>query len=813
MPRHFDFPHTKPGHMTTYTWTGAVSAEWSDPANWCTDAGPGGGVPRSADHVIIPAIAANMPVMSSGDLYVATIAVAASATLTLTSGATLRSIGDTVNHGTIAVEGGWFGVDGVYTGGPDSRVTISQGGHVGFDEAPVGTDTFVFGEGTGNNLNFGVPPTGTVTILNMDAGDYLWLSSVANYGQAQASFDGTTLTYVDGTTTYRLPINGLPAGTRFEVKEGTVFQGTSWGIDIVIGTPDAPIVTGLTAATDTGASSGDGITANATPTIIGTAAAGSTVAVYADGTLLGTTIADNDTGAWRFTPATALAAATHAITATASTAGVTSAASLACAVTIDTTPAAAPVIASLTEATDTGASSSDGITRDTRPGVTGTAEANSTVSLYEGETLLGQATADASGAWTIIPSAALAEGVHSLVAVASDIAGNTSAASAAYAVTIDTTAAQSVSLLDTHGNPAIGRIVWGVTLQGSGDADATVTLTDGGTTLGTPGSDAGGRWSFDASGLAGMARTLTASGTDLAGNTATASLGINVIALGTPQGGTVTPGLTSSDLGASLHAGATYLAAPGTDIVRLADGELSLGSCTDLAFIERLYEGLLGRAGETAGLSHWNATLTQHSKGDVASGFLGSIEYQSSHGSLSDIDFVAGLYRSMLGREASGAEIGTWTQALGGGATRGQVAAGFADSQEAQAYWSGVTSAGVFAYDPNADIVRQVYATAFGREAEAGGLSFWIGAFARGMTLQDFASGIAGSEEFRALHDGQSNVDFVASLYQGGLGRAPEAAGSRHWVSLLDGGSLDRGGVTLGIATSLEGQQHLAWAL
>ena len=72
----------------------------------------------------------------------------------------------------------------------------------------------------------------------------------------------------------------------------------------------------------------------------------------------------------------------------------------------------------------------DGITNDNTLTLTGTAEANSTVKVYDGATLLGSATANGSGAWSYT-TAALANGAHSLTATATDAAGNTSAASTA----------------------------------------------------------------------------------------------------------------------------------------------------------------------------------------------------------------------------------------------------------------------------------------------------------------------------------------------------------------------------------------------
>ena len=104
--------------------------------------------------------------------------------------------------------------------------------------------------------------------------------------------------------------------------------------------------------------------------------------------------------------------------------------------TVDTAAPAAPVITSFS--TDSG-TAGDGITNDNTLTLTGTAEANSTVKVYDGATLLGTATANGSGAWSFT-TAAWRTAAHSFTATATDAAGNTGAASAALSVTIDTAA-------------------------------------------------------------------------------------------------------------------------------------------------------------------------------------------------------------------------------------------------------------------------------------------------------------------------------------------------------------------------------------
>ena len=82
----------------------------------------------------------------------------------------------------------------------------------------------------------------------------------------------------------------------------------------------APSTPDLSAASDTGSSDSDNLTSDTTPTFSGSAEAGNTVELFADGSFLGTTTADGS-GNWTYTvPASAaLADGPYSITATAST--------------------------------------------------------------------------------------------------------------------------------------------------------------------------------------------------------------------------------------------------------------------------------------------------------------------------------------------------------------------------------------------------------------------------------------------------------------------------------------------------------------
>jgi alpha-tubulin suppressor-like RCC1 family protein/subtilisin family serine protease len=103
----------------------------------------------------------------------------------------------------------------------------------------------------------------------------------------------------------------------------------------------------------------------------------------------------------------------------------------------DRFPLKAPTI-DLDASTDTGASSTDDLTRDATPTLSGVAEAGSTVKVYDGTSLLGTTTTDSTGSWNFTPSGALADGEHQLKAVATNAANYESPASAILIVTVDT---------------------------------------------------------------------------------------------------------------------------------------------------------------------------------------------------------------------------------------------------------------------------------------------------------------------------------------------------------------------------------------
>jgi Ca2+-binding RTX toxin-like protein len=214
----------------------------------------------------------------------------------------------------------------------------------------------------------------------------------------------------------------------------------------------------------------------------------------------------NANGVWTYAP-TGLADGVHTIVASETNAAGTGTASLS--FTLDSKAPA--VTAGLRS--DTGASATDKVTSSAA--LTGTGDTGAVVHFtVDGSALAATATADANGLWSYIPTG-LAEGMHTIVATETDLAGN--AGSASLTFTLDTTAPVVTESLVNGGNAT--------SLAGTSDGNAAVHFTvDGSVIADTAMADASGHWSFTPSGLANGAHTVVASETDLAGNTGSASL-------------------------------------------------------------------------------------------------------------------------------------------------------------------------------------------------------------------------------------------------------------------------------------------------
>ena len=153
--------------------------------------------------------------------------------------------------------------------------------------------------------------------------------------------------------------------------------------------------------------------------------------------------------------------------------------------------------------------------------LTGTADANATVTLSEGSTVLGTTTANANGVWSFTPTG-LAQGNQTVTASETNAAGLTGSSSLTFTYDSVAPAAPVITADAVNGNNSVA-------LSGTAGPNTTVTVYDAQTVLGTTTTNASGTWNFTTGTLPSGSQTLTATATDAAGNTSAASNAIDPI--------------------------------------------------------------------------------------------------------------------------------------------------------------------------------------------------------------------------------------------------------------------------------------------
>jgi uncharacterized protein YhjY with autotransporter beta-barrel domain len=349
-----------------------------------------------------------------------------------------------------------------------------------------------------------VPPAPTIASLAPGTGTTAGGTSVqingTNFDPGQVTavtWDGSSIAYsVDAGGTFITVTTPAHAAGAVNVSVTTTGGTTSSAVFTYVATPAAPVVT----VPANGATIG-----GATPTYQGTSGSNLVVTVYVDGASIGTTTSSAG-GTWSLAQPTALPDGLHSVRATATDNGVTSGFSSTNSFTVD---AAAPAAPNLT------APANGSTTNDNTPTVTGTAEANATVTVSFDGTPSGTTVAAAGGAWSFTPVTPLADGAHNVSATATDGAGNISPPSNTNGFTVDTTPPTApVTSLPANGSTTDAT----PTFSGTAEANATVTVIVDGASIGTTPADAGGNWSRVSAALAIGAHTVRATATDAAGN-------------------------------------------------------------------------------------------------------------------------------------------------------------------------------------------------------------------------------------------------------------------------------------------------------
>jgi hypothetical protein len=139
------------------------------------------------------------------------------------------------------------------------------------------------------------------------------------------------------------------------------------------------------------------------------------------------------------------------------------------------------------------------------------------------------------------------------------------------------------------------------------------------------------------------------------------------------------------------------------DVDRLifSDGALALDTLGSTGSVYRIYSAMFNRAPDMAGLGYWMKALDSGAKVvEIANGFVSSAEFVSLYGAnATDETFIKALYNNVLHRDPDVAGLQYWVNALHSGGTRPEALVGFSDSAENIDVMSHIIPVGV-AYTP-----------------------------------------------------------------------------------------------------------------
>lgn len=131
--------------------------------------------------------------------------------------------------------------------------------------------------------------------------------------------------------------------------------------------------------------------------------------------------------------------------------------------------------------------------------------------------------------------------------------------------------------------------------------------------------------------------------------------------------------------------------------LQFSDAKVAIDVNGDGGQAYRLYQAAFDRAPDAAGLGFWiNALDHGAALNDVSQGFVSSAEFSSKYGALDNTSFVNQLYENVLHRAGESAGVQYWTNELNTHSlTEAQVLAYFSESPENQAALIGTIQNGM----------------------------------------------------------------------------------------------------------------------
>nr|WP_282598128.1 DUF4214 domain-containing protein [Acidovorax sp. JG5] len=230
------------------------------------------------------------------------------------------------------------------------------------------------------------------------------------------------------------------------------------------------------------------------------------------------------------------------------------------------------------------------------------------------------------------------------------------------------------------------------------------------------------------------------------------------------------------------------------------EAQALFGGMTNESMVQRLYEQILGRPAEPAGVAYWVGELTS-GRLSAASIALQIIQDAQNGDAVVVANRLAVANYFTAGLDTpveKSAYAGDWAAAQ----AREMLSAVDQETRvENFAYVVNATIAQIASelIDPSAaTLVQKAYIAYYGRPADPEGLLYWSGRIEKegvDAVIDTFGS----APEAQALFGGMTNEAMVQQLYQQILGRPAEPAGLEYWVGELTSGRLSAASIALKI--------------
>ncbi|MGL5650217.1 MAG: DUF4214 domain-containing protein [Paraclostridium sp.] len=213
--------------------------------------------------------------------------------------------------------------------------------------------------------------------------------------------------------------------------------------------------------------------------------------------------------------------------------------------------------------------------------------------------------------------------------------------------------------------------------------------------------------------------------------------------------------------------------------------------------INQFYKGIYGREADNSGLEFWSSQVLDGKKSiaEILLTFTNSDECKSKN--YNNEEYVKSIYTALFNRNPNNEDLNYWVGVLEDGNSRVSVLAVNVNSKEFQDILNNIGIKNKGNIDTSLEdrkgevkgIVENFYVGFHGRKADLSGVNFWADQIISGnRSVAQVVDSFINSDEFK--NKGYSSEEYVKAVYKGILGREADIGGLNFWLNqIVNGGS------------------------